>query len=83
MKESKGKKNETNEEKRTTEFRWQSRYELYDYFRNNFQLTKEQIDEEIVRVMESFKPRKGRAIKTQELWQKVGLNLEKKIYPHP
>lgn len=72
---------EKQEEKRCSDFRWQSRHELYDYFKKNFNLNKEQIDEEIVAVMATFKPRKGRTIKTQELWQKVGLNLENKYTP--
>ena len=64
-------------EQRSDAFRWHTRYELYDYFRSNFNLVKKDIDREIYKVMASFKPRKGRAIRTSELWQKVGLNLEK------
>lgn len=67
-------------DKRTEEFRWNTRYELYDYFRKNFSLAKKDVDVEIHAVMETFKPRKGRVIRTQELWQKVGLTLEQK-YP--
>ena len=65
------------DEKRTDTFRWHTRYELYDYFRKNFKLVKKDIDREIYAVMATFKPRKGRAILTSELWQKVGINLEK------
>ena len=72
---------ENENEKRTTDFRWHSRYELYDYFRTNFNLLKKDVDREIRAVMASFKPRKGRAIETAELWQKVGLNLEDKNIP--
>ena len=68
-------------EKRTTDFRWHTRSELYDYFRKNFNLLKKDVDREILAVMASFKPRKGRAIETAELWQKVGLNLEEKNIP--
>jgi|GEM_PF-1241028 len=66
------------EEKRRSDFRWQSRYELYDYFRRNFNLIKKDVDREIYAVMAQFKPRRGRIIKTAELWQKVGMNLEEK-----
>jgi hypothetical protein len=68
-------------DKRTTIFRWNTRYELYDYFRKNFGLVKKDVDREIHAVMATFKPRKGRVIKTVELWQKVGLNLEDKNTP--
>jgi len=70
----------SNVEKRTEEFRWNSRWELYDYFRTNFSLVKKDVDREIRAVMATFKPRKGRIIRTKELWQKVGLTLEQK-YP--
>ena len=65
-------------EQRTDNFRWHTRWELYDYFRKNYNLIKKDVDSEIHAVMETFKPRKGRVIKTAELWQKVGLNLEDK-----
>lgn len=68
-------------EQRTTIFRWHARYELYDYFRKNFNLLKKDVDLEIHAVMATFKPRRGRVIKTVELWQKVGLNLEEKYTP--
>ena len=66
--------------KRVEEFRWNTRWELYDYFRKNFTLAKKDVDTEIFAVMASFHPRKGRVIRTKELWQKVGMNLEQK-YP--
>lgn len=69
-------------EKRMDNFRWHTRRELYDYFRKNFNLIKKEVDLEIYAVMASFKPRKGRIIKTAELWQKVGLNLEEKNIPN-
>ncbi|MBN1307896.1 MAG: hypothetical protein JXA18_08270 [Chitinispirillaceae bacterium] len=65
-------------EKRTTVLRWHTRSELYDYFSKHFNLGKKKVDREIYAVMETFKPRKGKAIKTAELWQKVGMNLEEK-----
>ncbi len=68
-------------EKRSEAFRWRTRYELYDYFKKNFGLVKKDVDREIHAVMATFKPRRGRVIKTAELWQKVGLNLEDKNTP--
>lgn len=67
-------------DKRGDDFRWATRYELYDYFRKNFGLVKKDVDKEIRAVMATFKPRRFRVIRTKELWQKVGLNLEQK-YP--
>jgi hypothetical protein len=61
---------------RTTQFRWQSRVDLYDYFKHKYSLSQDEIDEQIDRVMESFRPRKGKVIHTVELWQKVGMSLE-------
>ena len=68
-------------DQRSDSFKWNSRYELYDYFRKNYNLIKRDVDQEIFAVMATFKPRKGRAIKTKELWQKVGINLEQKYTP--
>jgi hypothetical protein len=68
-------------ESRTTVFRWHARHDLYDYFRKNFNLVRKDVDNEIHAVMATFRPRRGRVIKTEELWQKVGLNLEEKYTP--
>lgn len=62
---------------RTTSFRWNSRSELYHYFKENFDIDSEMVDSAINRVMADFKPRMGQIVRTQELWQKVGLVLEK------
>ncbi|MCL2690139.1 MAG: hypothetical protein FWE57_09895 [Chitinispirillia bacterium] len=64
---------------RTKDFKWESREELYEYFEERYNLTKEQIDEEITRCREAFALRKGEAIRTPELWQKVGNALEDKL----
>lgn len=61
---------------RTTSFRWNTRLELYQYFKDNFNFDSEVVDATINRVMADFKPRMGQVVKTQELWQKVGLVLE-------
>jgi hypothetical protein len=59
--------------------KWNSKQELCDYFSIRYGLSKKLIDAEIANAMKSFKLRKGVAIKTPELWQKVGMALEKKI----
>jgi len=61
---------------RTKRFRWRSKHTLYEYFRKYYDLDEDDVDVEIARTMREFYPRKGQAIKTVELWQKVGLNLE-------
>ncbi|MBD3322187.1 MAG: hypothetical protein GF350_13900 [Chitinivibrionales bacterium] len=60
---------------RTGKFLWLNKQLLYDYFKKRYNLDRVVVDKEIDDVMTSFKPRKGRAIMTQELWQKVGFNL--------
>ena len=62
---------------RTNMFRWHSKHDLYNYFYKHYELDRRFIDNEIAHVMRDFIPRKGQPIKTAELWQKVGLNLEK------
>jgi hypothetical protein len=61
---------------RTSSFRWNSRFELYQYFKEKYNIDSDMVDATINRVMASFKPRVGQIVKTQELWQKVGLVLE-------
>ena len=64
---------------RTVNFKWDSREELYDYFKEKYNLDREQIDEEIEKAREEFSLRKGEMIRPQELWQKVGRTLEDKL----
>ena len=64
---------------RTNEFRWESRYELYSYFKEKHGMEREDVDREIQRVMARFRPRKGQSIHTKELWQKVGTDLERSL----
>lgn len=61
---------------RTSAFRWNTRHELYQYFKLKYNIDSEIVDTTINRVMADFKPRMGQIVKTQELWQKVGLVLE-------
>ncbi len=64
---------------RTGTFRWNSKQELCDFFNREYGLSRKIVDSEINEVMKTFKLRQGAAVSTQELWQKVGLVLEKKI----
>ena len=64
---------------RSDKFRWHSKQELYTYFKEFYGLSERHIDSEVSKVSAVFKLRKNQAIITAELWQKVGLNLEKKF----
>jgi 4-diphosphocytidyl-2-C-methyl-D-erythritol kinase len=64
---------------RTELFRWSSKQELCDYFNRQYGLTRKIVEAEINEVLKTFKLRQREAVATQELWQKVGINLEQKI----
>jgi 4-diphosphocytidyl-2-C-methyl-D-erythritol kinase len=64
---------------RTGSFRWNSKQELCDYFNRQYGLTRKIVETEINEVMKTFRLRQGEAVTTQELWQKVGIDLEKKL----
>jgi hypothetical protein len=72
-------KTDTAYHERTESFRWNSKQELCDFFNRQFGLTRKIVESEINEVMKTFRLRQGEAVTTQELWQKVGINLEKKI----
>jgi hypothetical protein len=59
-------------------FAWQTKQELYDYFAGMYEIERKVVDEEIESVLKTFQIRQGRPINPQELWEKVGVNLEKK-----
>jgi len=65
--------------KRAGEFRWHSKQELYAYCKDTFGLMEHHVDKEINAVLDDFKLRKHSPINIEELWQKVGLNIEKKF----
>ena len=71
--------NDPSAKQRTSAFKWHSKQELYKYFEETFGLQKRHVDREILMVRTNFKERKNQTINTAELWQKVGLNLEKKF----
>jgi 4-diphosphocytidyl-2-C-methyl-D-erythritol kinase len=64
---------------RTGSFRWNSKQELCDYFNRQYGLTRKIIEIEIKEASATFRLRQGEAVMTQELWQKVGITLEKKL----
>jgi hypothetical protein len=69
-------------QKRTTEFHWKTKQDLYDYFRRGHGATQQMIDREIDAAMHSFRERKGETINTQQLWEKVGRTLARKLNDH-
>jgi len=66
-------------EQRKATFRWNSKQELCDYFSIHYGFSKKLVEAEIAKATKLFRVRKGQEIRTPELWQKVGLHLEKKI----
>lgn len=62
---------------RTGRFRWSSKNSLYDYFHKYYDISRDTVDNEITNTMRTFKPRQGQPLRTVELWQKVGMTLEK------
>lgn len=64
---------------RSDSFRWRSKQELCNYFSIRHGLGTRLVEAEIAEAMKSFRLRKHQPIKMQELWQKVGLRIEKKL----
>lgn len=64
---------------RTKQFKWDSRYDLYNYFLKNHSIDKECVDLRINQTMLNFRPRRGQAIHIRELWQKVGIDIEREL----
>lgn len=60
-------------------FTWDSKQDLYEYFNGMYGISGDEVDVEIERVLESFRVRQGTPIDTQELWQKVGADLERRL----
>lgn len=66
---------------RTQDFKWNSKVELYTYFDEKYGMSRDVIDGAIASTVTKFRLRKHQAIKTQELWQKVGNLLECEYHP--
>lgn len=64
---------------RIEDFTWNSRQDLYEYFKDNYQIEKPEVNNAIYKAMESFRFRRGKPIDPRELWQKAGCNLEKRL----
>ena len=64
---------------RIENFTWNSRQDLYKYFKDKFQIEKPEVNNAIYKAMASFRLRKGRPIDPRELWQKVGCNLKRRL----
>lgn len=71
--------NEDKLKQRIENFTWNSRQDLYEYFKDNFQIEKPEVNNAIYKAMKSFRLRKGKPIDARELWQKAGCNLEKHL----
>ncbi len=65
-------------ENRKNYFTWHSRQDLYDYFTHKG-LTVDIVDKTIEEALKSFIVRTGTAINIEELWQKCGESLLKKL----
>lgn len=64
---------------RTDSFTWHSKQELYEYFHDMYKIRRSEVDQEIEESMKLFQLRKGRPINPQELWEKVGASLERRL----
>jgi hypothetical protein len=62
---------------RTKKFRWNSKKSLYNYFQKYYNVGREVVNNEITNSLKTFKRRQGEPHRPAELWQKVGLTLEK------
>jgi|WetSurMetagenome_2_1015567.scaffolds.fasta_scaffold00008_141 hypothetical protein len=64
---------------RSDAFRWHSKQELCEYFNIRYGLGRKLVESEIDEAIKSFRLRKHLPIRMEELWQKVGLRMEKKL----
>ena len=64
---------------RTTEFRWQTREAFFDFFTRMYGLTVDALEAEVEMASEDFRLRRNAPIDTRELWQKVGLSIERRL----
>jgi hypothetical protein len=69
---------EDKKKQRIENFTWNSRQDLYEYCKDNYQIEKPEVNNVIYKAMKSFRLRKGRPIDPRELWQKVGCILTKR-----
>lgn len=64
---------------RTNTYHWKSKSSLYSYFCKYYNLDPDEVSNAIKDSLETFKRREGQPFHAAQLWQKVGLTLEKNI----
>ncbi len=64
---------------RQKNFTWNSRQDLYKYFKREYHLNKSEVNKAIYQAMKSFRLRRGKPIDPRELWEKAGSNLKKRL----
>jgi len=62
---------------RTNTFRWNSKNSLYNYFLKYYNIRRDIVNNEIRNSIQTFRLRQGQPYRAAELWQKVGITLEK------
>jgi hypothetical protein len=65
--------------KRVENYTWNSRQDLYTYFRREYHINKTEVNKAIYRAMKSFRLRRGKPIDPRELWEKAGSSLKKRF----
>lgn len=64
---------------RINDFTWNSRQDLYTYFRKEYHVNKSEVNTAIYRAMKSFRLRRGMPIDPRELWEKAGCSLKRRL----
>jgi hypothetical protein len=62
---------------RTNTYHWNSKSSLYSYFCKYYNIDPDEINNEIKDSLKTFKLRQGQPYRVAELWEKVGVTLEK------
>ena len=65
--------------KRVENYTWNSRQDLYKYFKKEYHINKPEVNNAIYRVMKSFRFRRGKPIDPRELWEKAGSSLKRRL----
>ena len=70
---------QSSQQARTTVFLWPTRQHLYEHFEMTYNMSREDIDKAVEDAKAHFRLRKGRPVEPQELWQKVGMALKRRL----
>jgi hypothetical protein len=62
---------------RTNTYHWNSKNSLYSYFCKYYNIDPDEVNSAIKESLKTFKQRQGQPKRIAELWEKVGLTLEK------